>query len=264
MSIRDLIPLQRRLIGLDLETTGVNKSTARIVEIAFIEIKPDGTEREWQSLINPGIPIPREASAVHHINDADVMSKPTFAQIASSLMTGLTDVDFYGFNIRFDLDVLVEEFKRVGLTWTYANARILDGFRLWQIGSPRTLSDAVAEFINRDELSNGEAHTALTDIRRTGVVIEQQLERWREKLPRELGRLHELQFPKVPGAIDEGARFVWQGDVPTINFGKHRGTPLRQVDKGFLGWMLKQDFPEGAKRIARDAMQGIYPKKEAA
>lgn len=260
MSLHSLLPLSRRLVGLDLETTGVNKQTARIVEIAFIEIKPDGSEREYQTLINPGMSIPIEATAVHHINDSDVLSKPTFAQIAPSLASGFKDIDFYGFNIRFDLDVLVEEFKRVGIAWDYAKSHVLDGLRLWQIGSPRTLTDAVREF----GVPPHEAHTALDDIKATGQVIEAQLVRWPTTLPRVIDRLHALQFPKTPGAIDSTARFVFEGDHAVLNFGKHRGVKLRDVDRGFLSWMLKQDFTDEVKGIVRNALSGTYPKKEAA
>ena len=257
MNLRDLLPLSRPLIGLDLETTGTDTRQARIVEIAFHEIKPDGTEREWSTLVNPGIPIPQEATAVHHINDTDVISKPTFAQIAPSLAKGFTEVDFYGFNVTFDLKVLLAEFARCSIAWEYGGARVVDGFRLWQLGAPRTLTDAVTVF----GVPPHDAHTALDDIKATGQVIARQLERWPTVLPRELGRLHALQFPRDPAAIDPAGKFRWENGVPVINFGKHKGVSLQKVDRGYLQWMLHGDFESATRAVARDALNGVYPTK---
>ena len=260
MSITDQIAITRRLVGLDCETTGTDPRSDRIVEVAFIEYRPDGTEREWSTYVNPGIPIPREASAIHHITDADVLGKPTFAQIAASLAKGFTDCDFFGTNIKFDLDMLAEEFKRCGVAWSYDAARIVDSHRIWQLGAPRTLSDAAKVFLGREHVG---AHGALEDIRMSRDIIAAQLAKW-PTLPRDLPALHEAQFPKNPHAIDGGARFVWnaQGEA-TIGFGKHRGTPLSRIDKGYLKWIVGQEFTEEVKTIARNALNGVYPTKEA-
>jgi DNA polymerase-3 subunit epsilon len=249
--------------------------------------KPDGTEQRWSTLVNPTIPIPPDSTAVHGITDEMVRGCricgcgagdtdahamlgdnphtfapwPTFADLAANLVLGFTNCDFAGYNVRFDLRVLSFEFDRLRVDWSYADARVVDGHRLRQIVSPRTLSDAVRELLGREPTS---AHDAVGDVQDALDVIEWLLAH-HEQLPRDLGALHLLQWPESDRRIDVDGKFVWGDDgEAVINFGKYKDTRLRDLDKGFLRWMIKpeQTFPRAVKHIAWNAIKGIYPVRD--
>lgn len=260
-----MIALSRPLTAFDLETTTANPATARIVQIAIIQIHPDGRRVEYQSLVNPEVPIPADATAIHGITDADVKDARPWAQLAPRLIHAFTNCDYLGYNIaRFDLEVLRAEFRRVGVDTTVpdgqAPPRIVDPYVVWVKQEPRTLSDAVKKFLGR-ELAG--AHDATADVKATVEIAEHLFTYWPD-LPTDLDALHALQFPPVPGQIDRNGKFVWQDGEAVVNFGKHKGTPLRNIDKGFLRWMTQQDFPDDARAIAYDALGGRYPTQEAA
>lgn len=258
-----MIHLTRPLTAFDLETTSAAPQTARIVQIGIVRLHPDGTRDTYASLVNPEVPIPAEATAIHKITDAMVADKPTWRQLAPKLIRAFQGCDFLGYNIaRFDLEVIGSEFKRVGVDTTVPpgqpKPRIFDAYVLWTKKETRTLSDASRRFLHH---FFDEAHDALADVETTIRVAEAQLAEWPD-LPKTIEELHALQFPTNPNAIDEAARFVWADGVPTLNFGKHKGTALARVDRGFLKWMLNQDFNDDTKQIARDAMNGRYPVKQ--
>lgn len=255
-----IFSLARPLIGLDLETTGRNPRTARIVEIAFVLYNPDGTGRKWETLVNPLVPIPPSSTEKHQICDGMVADKPTFAQLAASLAKGFTGVDFAGFNVRYDIQVLEEEFKRVSIPWTAQDARLVDGFRLWQLGSPRTLSDAAEEFLGRKHEG---AHDALQDIEVTMEIIAAQMQRY-QMLPRDLTSLHTLQFPPDPNQIDKSGKLMFDDSgQPVFKYGKHKDVPLPKVERSYIRWVVdKSDFPDDTKAILRDVLKGVYPVKE--
>lgn len=264
-----MIALTRPLTAFDLETTGPDPQTARIVEIAIVQLKPDGASTEWSSRINPGIPIPPEATAIHGIADADVADKPTFAQMAPRILKAFVDVDYLGFNIaRFDVPVLKAEFARAGVDTRVPEGvqppRILDVYCLWTKISTRKLADAVQQFCGRPHL---DAHGALSDVRGTIDVFQAMslnMEECWSSLPwDDLQKLHDILFPKNPNALDEAGKFVWDPvrGTAVLAFSKHKGTPLSHVDRGFLSWMLKpeQNFPDDTKAIVRNALYGIFP-----
>lgn len=249
--LQDLLNLTRPLIAFDLETTGKNPKTARIVEIGFTQIRPGQPVREWHSLVNPGIPIPKEAQDVHGISDEDVLQAPRWEQIAADLAGGFSGCDFAGKNIKYDIEVFATECARVGVKWAKArDVRLLDAQRLWQLLEPRTLTDAVRYFLGRD---HGDAHGASADARGALEVIVEQLTRRRdygrgERLPASLDKLHELQFPRDPNAVDEAGKLTRNaaGAVCFV-YGKHAGVALRNVDRGYIEWALnaqKSGFPE--------------------
>lgn len=270
--------LTRPLTAFDLETTSAEKATARIVQIGIIRLHPSGERDKYESLVNPEIPIPPAATEIHGITDEMVKDKPTWRQLAPRLLPAFQGADYLGFNIaRFDLEVLGNEFRRVGVDTSVPAGqqapRIIDPYVLWVKTETRTLEDAVEHFLDRKHIG---AHSALADVEEALAVFAQQMrwqflatigegseyaERWKD-VPTTLQELHDYQFPPVPGAIDAGARFIFVDGVPTVNFGKKwKGTPMAKVDKGFYWWMLSTDMPEEALQIAREAIQGRYPVK---
>lgn len=285
--------LTRPLIILDTETTGPNPRTDHIVEIGLIHLQADGKVKEWQSYINPGKSIPREATygngrdyPGHGITDEIIQSCalcglseaaehpstvrtgelhlftpwPTFAKLAPHLLRGFQNCDYAGYNLKhFDLPLLRAEFERAGHKWSYADARILDGFRCWQLGQKRTLSDAVEAFLGRKHEG---AHRALDDVKASQAIILSQLARWTKTLPRDLQQLHDLQWPVDPAALDPEGKIIWKDGEAIVNFGKKwRGTPLKLMNRRDLRWIAEEatGINEQARKICADAARGQFP-----
>lgn len=266
--IAELIPIERPLFILDTETTGQNPETDRICSLHFTQINPDGTSRDWFTYINPTIPIPKEAShgeggkyEGHGITDEMVKDAPTFAQLADSFYRGFQNCDFGGFNMRgYDLRLLKAEFARVGKEWSYADARVLDGYRLWQVAQGRSLTDAVKEFLNEDHTG---AHGATADVHASLRVLVAQLERFTQ-LPRTLKEIHDTCWPKDPNAIDPEGKIVWKDGHAVMNFGqKYRGKRLDMMTQGDLKWIAytATGLSAEVKQICKDALAGKMPVK---
>jgi DNA polymerase-3 subunit epsilon len=251
--------LQRPLVFLDLESTGTSVSSDRIVEIAILRLHPDGSEKFFCRRVNPGMPIPAEAKAVHGITDADVKGEPPFASYGKSLLELLSDCDFAGFAIaRFDLPLLEAEFRRAGLEFVWRDRAVIDAMAIFHAKEPRDLAGAVRFYCDRDFAG---AHAADEDLRATMGVLRAQLGRY-EDLPDSLGGLNELCRPRNPNWVDADGKFTWVGGVVTVAFGKHKGTPLQQLageDPDYLAWVLGGDFSPEVKELVRNAIEGRYP-----
>src|SRR5688572_1545605 len=168
--------LERPLAFFDLETTGLNPRTDRIVELAVLRIAPDGDLVERVRRFNPGIPIPAEASKVHGITDEDVAAEPPFSARAKSLLELLEPCDLAGFNIRrFDLPMLLAEFKRAGLEMDLKERRVVDIQAIYHREERRDLTAAARFYLGRE---HPEAHSALSDIRTSAAVLSAQLTRY--------------------------------------------------------------------------------------
>jgi len=254
------LKLRRPLVFLDLESTGTSVSSDRIVEIAILRVHPDGTEEFLCRRVNPGMPIPAEATAVHGISDADVEGKPPFASYAKSLVGLLNDCDFAGFAIaRFDLPLLQAEFQRLSLEFKWRDRAVIDAMAIFHAKEPRDLAAAVRFYCGRDFSG---AHAADEDLRATVGVLRAQLERY-EDLPDSLDGLNEFCNPRDPNWVDADGKFTWVGGVVTVAFGKYKGTPLQRLvveDPDYLAWVLGSDFSPEVKELARNALEGRYPR----
>jgi len=256
-SISFPLSLDRPLVFLDLETTGLRVAEDRIVELALIRVDPGGNVTEKVRRFNPGIPIPPEASAVHGITDADVADKPPFAARARSLADLLEPADLAGFNLRrFDLPMLLAEFRRADIHFDVAERRIIDAQFIFHREEPRDLSAAVRFYLDREM---EDAHSALADIRATAAVLGAQLERY-PHLPRDLDQL-DRYCDEVQPFETEVER--WFEETPEghrlFRRGKHRGRPLAEIagqHPDYLEWMLGlDDLDEGVKEVVRDALR---------
>jgi DNA polymerase-3 subunit epsilon len=260
MSLEE-IKLSRPLVFFDLETTGTRPEFDRIIEIAIIKHFPDGRDETVVRKINPQMHIPEEASAVHGIYDADVAECPTFGDIAGNLLNYLADCDVAGYNIiKFDIPMLVNEFRRSGLTFDLKGRKVVDVFNIFCKLYPRNLSSAYEFFCGR---KLEDAHSAAADTSATLEVLAGQLARHSE-LPRDLAELAAYSDNRRPDSIDAGGRFRWSGNDAVINFGKNYGKKLSDIavnDPGFLRWIIRSDFPEEVEQIASDALTGRYPVK---
>ena len=253
--------LRRPLAFIDLETTGTSPASDRVVEIAILKFQPDDTEDFRRNRVNPGVPIPAEATAIHGITDADVADEPRFASYARSLNDFLADCDIAGFNVAgFDLRMLEAEFRRAGVDFSREGRAVIDVMTIFHQKEPRNLAGAVRFYCGRDF---SEAHSSEDDVRATVDVLRAQLNRYAD-LPRDVEALHELLNPVDPSWIDPDGKFRWANGAAVIAFGQHKGRTLQDLaaeESDYLDWMLGQDFSPEVMRIVREALSSRFPEQ---
>lgn len=249
--------LSRPIVFFDLETTGLDIVNDRIVEISLLKVNPDGSTDSKTKRINPGIPIPPEASAVHGIYDKDVHDCPTFKEVAEEVWAVINGCDLGGYNSnRFDIPLLSEEFTRAGLQVDLRQCRFVDVQNIYHKLERRTLA-AAYRFYCHAELTD--AHAATADTNATYEVLCAQLDHYEGQtddkgqplLRNDIDFLSE--FSRMDRNVDFAGRIVYDKDgIETFNFGKHKGEhvveALRQ-DPHFLHWMLQGDFPQNTKQV---------------
>jgi len=253
------IKLDRPLIVFDIEATGTSPRADRIIELAAIRIDPDGKQTNGYWLLNPGVPIPIETTAIHGITDEIVKSCPTFKDRALEILTFFGEADLSGFNAgRFDIPMLAEEFTRAGITFDPDRHRLLDAQRIFHAREPRDLSAALKFYCGR---THEDAHGAEADVRATLAVLLGQFERYTD-LPRDMETLDRTFNPVDPFNADRSGRLRWVDGELTVNFGKKKGARIRDLvdsDPGFLKWIIKNDFPQDTRQICENALKGILP-----
>lgn len=240
--------LTRPIIFFDLETTGTNITNDRIVEISVVKVFPDGTKQTRTRRINPGVHIPAEATAVHHISDDDVKDEPSFAAIAKGLLQVFDGCDIAGFNSnKFDVPLLVEEFARAGIRFDLTGRRFIDVQTIFHRMEQRTLSAAYKFYCGKNL---DDAHSAAADTEATYQVLLSQLDRYPE-LKNDVDFLH--AFSNQNDNIDLAGRIVRDSKgEPVFHFGKYRGCSVREVlrkDPSYYNWMLQGDFPQNTKDV---------------
>lgn len=237
------LQLERPIVVFDLETTGVQITRDRIVEISILKVHPDGEEETKTRRINPGMPIPPEATQVHGISDADVADCPTFAQVARSLYQWIDGCDIVGFNSnRFDVPMLVEEFLRAGIAVDFADRWFVDVQTIFHKMERRTL-EAAYRFYCDKVLDN--AHSAEADTRATYEVLQAQLDRYPEELTNSIPALAEVS--SYGSRVDFAGLLAYNdaGEI-VVNFGKYRGQLLTEVfrrDSSYYTWVMGAQFP---------------------
>jgi len=256
--------LTRPIAFFDLETTGVNVASDRIVEISILKINIDGTKEIKTKRINPTIPIPKQASEIHGIYDKDVANEPTFKAIAKSLATFLDDCDLGGYNSnKFDVPILVEEFMRADVIFEFKNRKLIDVQNIFHKMEQRTLS-AAYKFYCGKEIKN--AHSAEADIEATYEVFLSQLERYDGKefedkkgkksfpVKNDMQAIHD--FTNINNNADLAGRIGFNDKgIEVFSFGKHTGKPVEQVlrdEPSYFDWMMKGDFPLYTKKVLKE------------
>lgn len=240
--------LKKPIIFFDLETTGTSITHDRIVEISMIKIMPNGEERVRTLRINPEMPIPAEATEIHHITDADVADKPTFKSIAKDLAQSFQGCDIAGFNSnRFDIPILAEEFSRAGISFDFSKARFIDVQTIFHKKEQRTLVAAYKFYCGKNL---EDAHSATADTRATYEVLMAQLDRYND-LPNDIEALSE--YSSQNRNVDLMGRVIMNDNgVETINFGKYKGQAVCDVlkkDPGYYSWILQGDFAQNTKDV---------------
>ena len=240
--------LKNPIIFFDLETTGINIASDRIVEISYLKVDLNGNESTKTLRLNPEMPIPEKVVAIHGISNEDVKDAPTFNEVAKSIARDFEGCDLGGYNsVRFDIPLLAEEFLRSGVDIDMKRRKFVDVQVIFMKMEPRTLSAAYKFFANK-ELEN--AHSAEADTRATYEVLQAQLDRY-SNLENDIGKLAE--FSAHNRNVDFAGRIIYnEDDVEVFNFGKYKGTPVSEVldrDPGYYGWMMKGDFPLYTKKV---------------
>ncbi|AEL24110.1 3'-5' exonuclease [Cyclobacterium marinum] len=243
----------------DLEATGINISTDRIVEISILKIFPDSSQELKTLKINPTVPIPIETSLIHGIYDKDVEDAPTFKDVAKELFRFFEGADLAGFNVlKYDIPLLVEEFLRVGIDFDIEKRNLLDAQKIFFMMEKRNLSSAYKFYCGKT-LEN--AHSAEADTIATYEVFKSQIERYQGQeledlqgnkigiIENDMKKIHNMINEKM---VDLAGRFVFNDNgEECFNFGKQKGKPIAQVLKeepGYYDWMMKGDFPLDTKR----------------
>lgn len=254
-----MLILKKPLAFIDLETTGINLATDRIVEIAIVKLMPDGTKLVKRKLINPEMPIPPSSTEIHGITDEMVKDAPTFKLAAHELKQFLENCDISGYNSnRFDIPLLVEEFLRVGKDFDMKGRQMLDVQKIFHTMEQRNLS-AAYKFYCQKTLED--AHSAEADATATMEVLMSQVERYPH-----LGDNVE-SIIKVIGEenlVDFARRFVMENGTEVFNFGKHKGRPVKDVLKAepqYYDWMMRGDFPLHTKQKLTEILNRTMLKK---
>ena len=242
------LTLSRPLIFFDLETTGINVSKDRIVELSILKIMPSGDEilKTWR--VNPTIPIPEKASKVHGIYDADVKDKPTFAELAREINAFIDNSDLAGYNSnKFDVPLLLEEFLRADVDFDIRKRRLVDVQVIFFKKEPRTLSAAYRFYCDK-ELVN--AHTSEADVKATYEVFKSQIDRY-EDLKCDIAQIS--KFSAQMNSADFAGMVIYNDQNKEVfNFGKHKGVPVDEVfqkEPGYYNWIMNADFPLYTKKI---------------
>jgi DNA polymerase III subunit epsilon len=253
------IQLVRPLAVLDLETTGTNLATDRIVEIAIVRINADGTKTVKRKLINPEMKIPAGASNIHGISDEMVKDAPPFRVVANEFKQFIENCDLAGYNSnRFDWPLLMEEFLRAGLTLELTTRRMLDVQKIFHVMEPRTLGAAYKFYCNKS-LDN--AHSAEVDAEATWEILTAQVEKY-PGLGTNVDSI--IQFLGEEPIVDFARRFIFDNGIEVFNFGKHKGRPVADVLKQepqYYDWMMKGDFPMHTKQKLTEIFNRTLLKK---
>jgi len=247
------------LCFFDLETTGINITQDRIIEIAVIKVMPNGEVIRKSNLVNPGINIPAESTAIHGITNEDVADKQFFKEIAKDYVKFFEGADLAGFNIlKFDVPMLVEEFLRAGVEFDYSRKKLIDAQKIFHLMEKRTLSAAFKFYCGQD-MNN--AHSAEADTQATMDVLMAQIERYENQevtdgqgnrvgfIKNDMEELHRITATEM---VDLAGRMVKnEKGEPVFNFGKHKNKPVLNVFKeepSYYDWMMNGDFPLDTKR----------------
>ena len=240
--------LTKPLAFIDLETTGLNIASDRIVEISIVKVHPNGNKDIVTRRVNPTIPISTESTSIHGIGDDDVKNEPTFKQMAKELANFIEGCDLAGYNSnKFDIPMLAEEFLRAEVDFDITKRNLVDVQNIFHKMEQRTLSAAYKFYCDKDLVG---AHSAEADTIATMEILLAQVEKY-DSLENNVAFLSE--FSKATNIVDLLGRIVYdKNNVEVFNFGKHKGKAVLEVlekEPGYYHWMMNGDFPLYTKKV---------------
>lgn len=255
------IKLKNPLCVFDLETTGLQITKDRIVQIAILKVHPDKSQEELNLIVNPEMDIPQEVIDIHGITNERALKAPTFKEIAEEVKTFIGNSDLAGYNSnKFDIPVLAEAFLRAGIDFDLTNRNFIDVQNIFHKMEQRTLV-AAYKFYCEKELKN--AHDAMHDTKATWEVLEKQLDKY--DLDCNAAALADFSRAGTNKVIDMAGRIALNTKNEVVyNFGKHKGKTIEEIsikEPGYYGWMLEADFPLYTKSVLRKAMEDIKDKR---
>lgn len=254
------LTLNRPIVFFDLETTGVNIGTDRIVEISILKVFPNGNKESKTWLVNPEIEIPVEATAVHGITNEKVVTEPTFKELAHQVNELITDCDLAGFNSnRFDIPLLAEELMRAGIDFDMKNRKAIDVQVIFHKKEQRTLS-AGYQFYCGKELEG--AHGAEADTNATYEILLAQLDKY-EDIGNSVDALSDYS---THGERADFAGFILYNEEgkEIFSFGKYKGRTVEEVlieNPGYQAWIQNADFPLYTKKVLREIKERMSSPK---
>lgn len=242
------LKLNRPICFFDLETTGIEVSKDRIVEISIFKVFPNGTTESKTWLVNPTIPIPPQTTAVHGITDEKVANEPTFKELASQIHNMIKDSDLGGYNSdRFDIPLLAEELLRAEVDFDMKNRVSVDVQTIFHKKEERTLSAAL-KFYCGVNLEN--AHSAEADTMATYEILKAQLDRY-DDIENDIKWLSGYTTRKK--SVDFAGFIALNKEGKEIfTFGKNKGQLVEEVldkEPGYYGWIQGADFPLYTKKV---------------
>jgi DNA polymerase-3 subunit epsilon len=254
------VSLDMPLVVFDLETTGVDVKKDRIVELGVSRFEPGCDAQSFCMRFDPGVPIPPRASQVHGIYDCDVVGCPTFERAAADLIGVFDGAALGGYNVKkFDGPMLSNHFAACGFDLQWSKRVVVDSMEIFHSRVKRDLSGALMFYCGEEHTG---AHGAMSDVEATVKILNAQVAR--HAAPGGVSLI--AAWAVDDGRVDKDGKFKWDGDVCRITFGKHSGTDVRELavgaGVGFLSWMVKGDFPDDTKRVARDILAGRFPQKK--
>lgn len=267
--------LTKPLIIFDLESTGLDISKDRIIQISYIKVMPDGTESRHDHFVNPGMPIPEVVIELTHITNEMVKDKPHFKQLAQTLANDFKGCDFAGYNSNgFDIPLLAEEFLRAGVAFDFSSCRLIDVCTIFKMMERRNLAAAYKFYCGRKMEDDFQAHLASEDTEATYRVLQAQLDMYapgkqeeeERQLPNDMDAIN--AFCNQRRNVDFAGRMIWdtvkgpdgkpllnpdgtERMIEVFNFGKYKGMPVVNVlhrDPGYFSWMLGGDFSLDTKQ----------------
>ncbi len=253
--------LKKPLAFFDIETTGLNITTDRLIEISILKVQPNNVEEQKTWRVNPGVPIPEQSSKIHGIFDKDVEGLPFFRDIAHEVSRFLQSCDLAGYNaIKFDIPVLMEEFLRTDTPFDLANRQLIDVQTIFMKMEPRTLKGAYRFFCQK-ELED--AHSAQADTYATYEILKAQLDRYQDAqyedvtgnkskpVVNDMQALH--NFSSHHQNADLAGQIIFNAAGQEVfNFGKHKGRTVTEVfqnEPSYYDWMMKGEFPLFTKKL---------------
>ncbi|MBL6964145.1 MAG: 3'-5' exonuclease [Bacteroidetes bacterium] len=249
------IKLTKPLALFDLETTGLNISSDRIIEISILKLLPDGGRENLTQRINPEIPVSEESFAIHGISNEDLKDEPAFAKIAKNLVNFIGNADLSGYNVvKFDLPMFVEELLRANVDFSLEGRKVIDVQHIFHKKERRDLA-AAYQFYCDKEIEN--QHSAEADIMATEEVLQAQIERY-EDIGDDMDSLYEFTGKQLENMVDLAGRIVLNEEGEAVfNFGKYKSRKVFDIfekDPAYYGWIIKNDFPQHTKQKLTELM----------